>query len=78
MNTIADQWATFEKMVITDPDITDDHRQEMRLAFYAGAHAVVSMQADLADSRASGAAIVAIIDVWVGEITDVMQPTNRG
>jgi len=61
MNTIQEQWSTFEKLVI--PKIAPAiQRQEMRRAFYAGAEAMMRIQWNIGDKSISVDAGVAILE----------------
>ena len=60
MNTIYEHWQRLEAMVMP-PDAPPEQVQEMRRSFYAGARAVLRIQASFADDAMSDAAIVGIM-----------------
>jgi len=66
MNTIAETWVTFEKLVLPK-NASIIQRQEMQKAFYAGAHGMLMMTCNLGEKSISENAGVAIIESWHDE-----------
>lgn len=64
-NTVAEQWALFEKLVIHKDAPAIRHRQ-MQLAFYAGAEALLRLQYGMKDM--SEDASVAMLQGWLDEV----------
>lgn len=66
MNTIAEQWATFEALVmpLNAPPV---QRQEMRRAFYSGAEAMLRLQYAAGDKDVSENAAVMMLQGWHDE-----------
>jgi hypothetical protein len=56
LNTIAAEWALFERAVVSD-SAGDVQRSEMRLAFYAGASAVLALYNRVAATVSDDAAV---------------------
>lgn len=60
MNTVQEQWSSFEKMVIS-PNAPEVQRTEMRRAFYAGVEAMLRIQWAIGDAAISEDAGMAIL-----------------
>lgn len=66
MNTIAEQWAIFE-MLVMPKDASPVQRQEMRRAFYAGAEAMLRLQYVACDKGVSENGGVMMLEGWHDE-----------
>jgi hypothetical protein len=67
MNTILDQWETFQRDVISNY-AGEFQVREMKLAFYAGFQAMVTMQAELIANDLSYEEGIALMEQWAEEI----------
>ena len=67
MNTIQEQWLSFEKMVIPKNAPLIQHK-EMRIAFYAGAQAMINALVVIGDDKVSEDAGVAMLDGYMTEM----------
>ena len=77
MNTIAEQWALFERAVMPK-DAPPVQRQEMRRAFYAGAEAMLRMQWGIGDKAVSEDAGMAMMEGWHDECRRFAQQVATG
>ena len=77
MNTIADQWAAFEVLVMPK-DAPPVQRQEMRRAFYAGAEAMLRLQHAATEPGISENAGVMMLEGWHDECRRFAQQVSQG
>lgn len=56
MNTIADEWESFERMVVAR-DAPAVQRSEMKLAFFGGASAVLALQLRIPQEKSEDASV---------------------
>jgi len=77
MNTIAEQWAAFEVLVMPK-DAPPVQRQEMRRAFYSGAEAMLRLQYAVGDMDVSENAGVMMLEGWHDECRRFAQMVGRG
>lgn len=75
MNTVQQQWAMFEKLVVPK-DAPPVQRQETRRAFYAGVEAILRLQYQMGD--VSDDAGVAMIEGWHDECRRFAQQVAAG
>lgn len=75
MNTVQQQWAMFEKLVMPK-DAPPMQRKEMRRAFYAGVEATLRLQFEMGD--VSDDAGVAMIEGWHDECRRFAQQMAAG
>lgn len=75
MNTVQQQWAMFEKLVMPK-DAPPRQRQEMRRAFYAGVKATLCLQFEM--GNVSDDAVVAMIEGWHDECRRFAQQVAAG
>jgi len=61
MNTIQEQWKQFSALVIQN-DAPEIQKQEMKLAFYGGAEAVLRLQLNITDPSVSDDAGVQMLE----------------
>jgi hypothetical protein len=61
LRTIAQHWAAFERLVLP-ADCGPVQRQEMRRAFYCGAHAVLTITLEISSAEVSEDAGAAILE----------------
>ncbi|UZR29036.1 hypothetical protein [Methylococcus mesophilus] len=73
MNTIAEKWATFEREFPSD--LPPAYRLNLRIAFYAGAEALLRIHGDIADY--SDAGTLAVIEGVFSEIQSFRASTIR-
>lgn len=77
MNTIADQWATFDRLILRSA--SDVQRREMRRAFYAGIHsALIFMRDTVGADDVSEDAGMALIQNWHDECLRFAQSIGNG
>jgi len=69
MNTVQQAWAHFQEKIIPK-DAPTIQRVEMKRAFYAGAAAVLSVNAAISEPGTSEDAGVAILNGLLQEVTD--------
>ena len=77
MNTIAEQWAAFEVLVVPK-DAPPVQRQEMRRAFYAGAETMLRLSYSVGDKSISENAGVAMLEGWHDECRRFAQQVAQG
>ena len=76
-NSIAQQWESFSANVLPR-DAPTVQRQEMRRAFYAGAHAMLEMTSAICDPSVSEDAGVHMIHGWFEESAHFAQQVVAG
>lgn len=76
-NTIAEQWATFESLVMPK-DAPPVQRQEMRRAFYSGAEAMLRLQYAAGDPGVSEEGGVMMLEGWHDECRIFAQQVAAG
>ena len=77
MNTIAEQWASFEVLVMPQ-DAPAVQRQEMRRAFYSGAEAMLRLQYTVGGNDVSENAGVMMLEGWHDECSLFAQQVASG
>lgn len=75
MNTIAKEWAAFERMVLP-PNAPPIQRKEMRRAFYAGAQALLKLQYQM--DNVSEDAAMGLMSGWRDELVLFAKQVQRG
>ena len=77
MNTIQEQWNSF-KLLVVPKDAPPIQRQEMRMAFYAGAEAMMRIQWAVGDEAISEDAGVAILEGCQDELRRFAEQVQNG
>lgn len=79
MNTIAEKWAQFEAKVMA-PGAPELQRQEMRIAFYAGAMGLLDIETAIATpeiSEDAGTAILQGIHAELQHFASCLRPVGE-
>lgn len=77
--TIGELWATYERAILSSPQVSLVQRQETRCAFYAGAHAMFTcVTEDLDADHEPTAADLQYMDHLQSELATFMLQVQRG
>lgn len=77
MNTIAEQWENFEKMVMP-VGASSIQRREMRLAFYAGCQTMLKFNYLIGGESVSEDAGIAMLENWNDECHRFFKQIDNG